>query len=347
MKKALVEEKDIDALYNEFKRVFGSTFIAEGKLAVVAERANDYADTFKRTGNSAKLEQFKPSVLLKFKRSNIAEVRKFVAKVLPKKFLHELSNDKDLVVRMIVAERVDIPVLNKMIKEHPHDESLRSVLRTRFVNEKKNNKLSEKEFDLYGDGRLEDKISTPEYELTDAWYKTTANELIDKYSKNLERNWEEKIVDRFVSGYRNTNGVQIDARKLYDEICDQLEAKDEYSERKYSLKDIVKSLKESAEEETQTLVESTNSVSSLTEVMNVVHSNVKIDVIHEQRTVTVNVPAGCRFNNVEYIGLTEEKALDRFCEMWSRKRQLVESCVKLSWTIGDRDNEVEFYLVKK
>jgi len=113
-------------------------------------------------------------------------------------------------------------------------------------------KKDEKEFDTYGEKLHGTVKQRPSPELSDQWYETRAKKFIQDYGTNIEDSWEETTAHRYCASLKASFGVEVDEKKLVDEIKKQLEERqDRFLEiSPVSLKEIAQRLRiESLDEE--------------------------------------------------------------------------------------------------
>lgn len=358
VKSTIDEGKAIDVLKEEINRVFGPTVITEGKIENVAMAANDWLDVLDRTGRSRRLK-FKPAATVSFLDYSHPEVRKFAARVVPEKFLSKMISDKNPEVRAAVASRVPLNAVREMIKRFPNDDQLRSILRTRKLHEAG---LPKPEVQPMGhdpvDGkeRQGDVVRTqPGPELSEAWYHDHAMRFLDDYGHNIEYAWEELAVRRFCSSVKATSGVEIDEAKLLKSIKSLIKDKEDMAMERNALKETLGWLE--SQEEQEDLREGL--MPEISEDVDPVQGLFESDLSAEQfmqraaRLFSIQesmLPLGIRKYRlgegnarqvlVPCIGMLphdhgfrsiDERALDSFCEHWSRKQALAGEPLRLEW----------------
>jgi hypothetical protein len=370
VKLTIDEGKAVEALKEEIGRVFGPTVITEGKIENVAMAANDWLDVLDRTGRSRRLE-FKPAATVSFLEYAHPEVRKFAARVVPEKFLSKMINDKNPEVRAAVAGRVPLDVVREMMKRFPSDDQLRSILRTRKLTEAG---MPKPEVKPMGHDHAQDKKrqgdavrTQPGPELSEAWYDEKASEMIHQYGRNIEYAWEEKAVNRYCSSVKATSGVEIDESKLLKSIKGLIKEKEDDTMERNSLKETLSWL--ASQEEKENLTEGLMpDISEDTDpVQDLVEGGLSSDQFLKTGSVLFSIqesmlPLGIRKYRlgegnmrqvlVPCIGMLphrggfraiDERALDAFCEHWSRKQALAGEPLVLAWTNHPQDfNKISF-----
>lgn len=224
----LGEEKSLDVLRSEVRRVLGPIMDTDVGLKELAEAVNYRLDVMDRTGRDY---AFNPKIIANFMNHNDSSVRKLAARTLPEQFLKQLTSDKSPAVRAAVARRLPTPIVKEMMSSFPNDEELRLIY-SRRVNVPKRRNLTEEveeEFDIYGEEAMGDDSKTYVVELSDLWYRTKASELLRDYRFDdmIDMNWEERAVSAFCEHLKATSGVEIDKKKLFDTIQELVKEKEE------------------------------------------------------------------------------------------------------------------------
>jgi len=221
-KNVVKKEKNIDSLREEIIRTLGPTIIVSRGLERMAESANERLDILAATDKP--FEKIRPALLLKFINSTSSEVRKMVARLLPESFLKLFINDPDASVRIAVARRLPLSLVTEMLHKFPKDNTLRSIVKTKKLAEAglPTPDINDEEFDIYGREPIGNVVDDVDFEFTDAWYQTTAMKIINTYGRNIEEQWEEISVDRYVKSMLSM-GVVVDSKKLIDAVYDILE----------------------------------------------------------------------------------------------------------------------------
>jgi len=375
VKDTLVEERAAATLKAEISRVFGPAVIVEGKLESVVASANDWLDVLDRTGRSSRLS-FKPSVTASFLDYTHPEVRKFAARVCPEHFLAKMINDRNPDVRAAVAGRLSLNSIREMIKRFPKDDQLRSIFRQKKLHEAGVAKPEVKPIGIDpvdGAERLGDATRTqPGPELSEAWYKNLAERFLHNYGQNIEYAWEELAVRRYCSSVKATSLIEIDETKLLKSIKDLIrEKEDNYMERN-ALKETLSWLEGQEKQENlregilPELVEDVDPVAAL------VHSGIAGEAFVSRAAKLFRVQesmlpmairkyrlgeGSAKQTLVPIIGMLphnhgfrsiDERALDMFCESWSKRQQIAGEPLKLEWTTHPSDcNKIGFSCILK
>lgn len=356
VKKAMNEEKGLDALREELKRVLGPTALTEARLEELAESANHMIDIMEQTGKINRLD-FKPHIVTKYLDHGNVQVRKFAARVAPEKFLTRMTNDRSTAVRAVVASRAKLATVREMMKNFPTDDQLKTIYKKRVVVESgvAQPKPVKEPFDIHGDKRLGDSVKqSPGPELSEQWYKDKAFKLMQDFGGNIENSWEELAARAFARSTKATSGVEIDEVKLLKAIKDLIEEKEDRALERDALKETLDWLssleeKESLQESAMPVIEEANDVESLLSEdvgaeQFVEKSNAIFQVKHARLPVSVkkyNLDEGSSLNvEIPIVGMMPEgidaslceKALDEYCKRWSEKQALRGEPLKLDWS---------------
>jgi regulator of replication initiation timing len=372
VKRTLDEERATEALKLEIRRVLGPAVITEGKLEEVAASANAWMDVLDRTGRSSRFD-FVSQVTTGFLDHNSPEVRQFAARVVPERFLSKMTRDVDSRVRHIVASRVPLATVREMLKRFKNDDELRLI----YVRRAKQSKLHEagvtqpKVEPLGHDPGLEGRLSEPmgdssktqkDMELSEAWYHQQAWRLMHDYGRNIEYAWEELAVRRFCSSIRATSLVEIDAAKLLKHVKDIIKEKEELAMERNALRETLDWLEKQAKQEdmlTETALPELDEVDD--PVRKLYESGSSPEQYIEQALVLFRIQQGnlptairkyrigegnTKVTAMPVIGYLphgggfraiDERALDRFCEHWTRRQAVAGEPIKLQWTTHPTD----------
>jgi len=375
VKKTIDDEKVAVALKEEIARVLGPAVITEGKLHDVVASANDRLDVLDRTGRTGSLVWESKVTSLWINYSN-PEIRKFAARVCPEKYLDQLGGDKNPSVRAAAASRMSLNSIREMIKRFPADDQLRSIFRQKKLTEAGLTKPETRPLGsdpVDGKERMGDLARTqPGPELSEAWYKSHASKFLHDYGQNIEYAWEETAVHRFCSSVKATSGVEIDEGKLLETIKKLIEEKEDRAMERDSLKETLKWLE--GQEEIERLQEGV--LPDLSEDVDAVRDLVQSNLAGEQyleaaakvfKVQESMLPLGirkyrlgegnARQTMVPCIGMLpgttgfraiDERALDIFCEHWSRRQQLAGEPLRLEWSTHPTDmNKISFSCILK
>jgi hypothetical protein len=370
------EERAVVALKGEIKRVLGPAVVTEGRLEEVAANANDWIDVLERTGRDGRFD-FLSTVTTGFLDHTHPEVRKFAARVVPEKFLSKLTTDKNSAVRAAVAQRVPLAAVREMMKRFKADDQLRTIYRKRKLHE---GGIAQPKVEPMGlpvpapdTKRMGDASKTPPGpELSEAWYDQHARRFLHDYGRNMEYAWEELAVRRFCSSVKMTAGVEIDEAKLLKSIKGLIKEKEDLAMERNALRETLAWLDKQADREK--LDES--ALPELNETEDPVRKLVEAGLTPEQyveqvmtmfRVQESHLPTAirkyrlgegnARVTLVPCIGYLpsggafraiDERALDMFCEAWTKRQQMVGEPIRLEWTNHPGDqSKVGFTCVLK
>lgn len=348
--RATADERCTADLREEVTRALGQSVVVNVKLDALAEGANYRLDVLERTGRSA---TFKRSIVEKFLVSDSAEARRLAARVLPTVLAARLREDRDPAVRHAVARRLPVRLVREMLAKSPADDELRLIYRDKKLQEA-GMKAPEKRplgTDVSLDAEpLGDAVKqNPGAELSKRYYEVLAHKFISDYGDNMEGQWEAPLAHRYCSSVKATSGVQVDEKKLYDEIMRQLEEKDDNTLERNSLKETVQHLRESSTEMPEfsdpvnpvhgLLSHSGSSseyVAAAMKVFSVRESTIPHSLhkfrFAEGRREPMRVPCTGQVPENKAVGSLEERALDRFCECWNEVQIARGEPVHIEWS---------------
>jgi len=357
-------ERSYEILREEITRILGPTVLTTRGVNRMAESANDILDVCELTGKS--VSQIKPSLLVKFVDSEHAQVRKLVARLLPENFIKLMMNDRDSSVRISVAKRLPRSLVVEMTKKFPKDEALRSLCKAKLLNEDgiTKPKIIDEPFDMYGEEPLkstEEDLQHPG--LTDTWYKTQADKIFNMYGRNIEQQWEESTVRRYVDSMKSM-GIEVDLDKLLDAIYDLIESRHEEVMKEGLLSSLANNLKMEGTNFMPILSEQVDSVRQIVttrysnseymqkferlfKVKHCVSPSPSYKSIREGAT-KINHPSSAVIPGGVYRNV-DEKAVDRYVSAWNSKESMNGNThYRLSWSPdGEVVNMVNFHLELK
>jgi hypothetical protein len=372
VKRAVNEERAADALRAEVNRVLGPAVIAEGRIEIVAEAANDRIDVLERTGRASRLA-FRPGVTTRFLDHTNPEVRKFAARVVPEKFLGRLVNDRSSVVRAAVARRIPLNSVSEMLKKFPHDDEVRHIYKQRKLSEGglPKPKVQDEPFDMYGEDRLGDAVKQDEgAELSEQWYRSCAMRFMNDYGRNIEYTWEEVTARRYAASVKATSGVEIDEAKLLKAIKELIKEREDRALERSALKETLSFLRR--QEDRELMSESAMPIIEEQEdpVRDLLESSLTPSTYVERansvfRVQEATIPAGirkyrlgelnARVSTVPVIGFLphkrgfraiDERALDAYCTNWNDRQAVQGEPLRLEWSNHPDDaNKISFTVV--
>ena len=136
VKETLQEKKQNDAFCNEIKRVFGPSVVVEDNLKSLVETANEHLDVLEYKGHLDTVH-FSDKVALGMVNHKSAEVRKFVARILPESVVSSLLLDRNASVRIAAAKKSSAKMIKEALRKFPNDVALNDLFE-----EKKKDKVS-------------------------------------------------------------------------------------------------------------------------------------------------------------------------------------------------------------
>jgi len=358
VKAALTEEKAGDALRQEIARVLGPVIVTERRFVDVVAAANDRLDVLDRTGRSTGLS-WDSKVTTSWINHSDPEVRKFAARVVPESTLSKMVGDKNSSVRAAIANRSKLSVIKEMIKRFPADDQLRSIFRIKKLDEAgiKQPKIQDEPFDVNGDRRLGDMARTQQGpELSDTWYRTQARRFVTDYGRNIEYAWEEAAVNRFCSSVKAISGVDVDESKMLQCIKDLIEEKEDRALERDAVKETLNYLGNMQEQELmiegclpefnddrdpiQDLLESgctgEQFIDQASQMFQIKESMLPLAIrkyrFSEGSARQTLVPCIGTLPHNEGFRSIDERALDMFCEFWSKRQAMAGEPLRLEWT---------------
>lgn len=360
VKRVVDEERAAEALRTEVNRVLGPAVIAEGRVEVVAEMANDRIDVLERTGRASRLS-FKPSVMIRWLNHTSPEVRKFAARVVPEKFLTRMTGDKDSAVRATVARRLPIRAVSEMLKKFPHDDELGVIYRQKKLAEAGIKQPAEESLghDPVEDAeRLGDSMKQDEgAELSEQWYRDCALKFMMDYGGNIEGSWEEVTARRYCASLKATSGIELDEAKLLKAIKQLIKEREDRVLERSALKETLAWLKGREErellsetaampvisEETDpvrelvegnltpvTFIDKANRLFRVQESM--LPAGIRKHRLGEHSAQVTRVPVVARLPHGRGFRAIDERALDLYCKHWNERQQLRGEPLKLEWS---------------
>jgi hypothetical protein len=351
--KTLMEERDVDALREEVSNVLGPSVVTDVKLEALAEGVNDRIDVLERTGRANRIA-FKPALMLKFADSQSAEVRRMAARTLPEQFLSRFKLDRDPAVRHAVARRTSLSIVKEMARRSPNDDELQQIYRERLVAESgvPTPKIADEPFDMYGK-KLGAAVKQPAGpELSDQWYSMMAHKAISDYHHNIEGMWDEAWAHRICASMKATSGVDVDQKKLWDEIQRQLTDRDDRTLERYSLKEVARRLYESAGDEAEIWQESIDPVEELmgsslstseflreaAVIFNIQEATIPRSLqkyrFSEGHRLAMKVPCKARVPGGRGVTSLVERALDMYTKRWNEAQAQSDEPIRINWSLN-------------
>ena len=358
---AVDAERLTESFRNEVNRVLGPAVIAEGKAKQIAEAANERIDVLEQTGRASRLS-FDPSVTVKLIEHADYGVRKFAARTVPEKFLYKMTVDKNHAVRSAVARRIPLNAVSEMLKRFPKDDALHLIYKHRKINEAgiAQPKTVDEPFDMYGEKRLGTAAKQdPGSELSETWYDSLAQKLVQDYGRTMDTGWQNAAVRRYCASSKATNGVVIDEIKLLDAVNELMEEKEDEVLKNFSLKETLTWLNNQSQKESSVIPEVDLRADpvrelasrSLTPQQFIDEVNELFDVrfnITESASLNVKTPSSCRLPHGTEIRPVDERVLDAYCKNWSTRRKLQGESSRLDWSVDPRKiGKISFSVVSR
>lgn len=362
VKNVVKNERNVDTFRGEITRTLGPTILVSRGLERMAASANEHLDILEATDKS--YEKIRPALLLKFIDSTSPAIRKLVARLLPETFLKRFMKDSDPLVRSAVAVRMPLRLINEMIRYFPNDDMLRQIFKDKRLSEAglPTPKVEDEEFDIYGIKPIGNISSNFDYpDLTDSWYDTLAIKIISTYGRDIEQQWEEAIVHRYVDSMASM-GVKVDLQRLLDSIYELLEKREDAALKENSLASLAARLRL---EETVImpvipgidpvlqLVESKTSpgtyIKKFEELFSVKYTTSKNPAanIIAEATSHVQHPISAQLSS-NSIRSIDERAVDTYVNVWNSKNKMNgENYYNLVWTQGNKNRTINFSLELK
>lgn len=356
------KERNIDTLRGELTRTLGPTVLVSRGLERMAESANERLDVLEAMDRS--YQRIRPALLLKFIDSDSPEVRKLVARLLPESFLKVFMKDSDPSVRAATANRLPLNLVSEMVRRFPNDDTLRDIAKTKRLIEAglPDPEIEDEEFDMYGVEPIGDVFGDIDYpDLTEAWYDTTALKIINMFGRNIEEQWEEATVHRYVDSMTSI-GVEVDRQKLLDAVYDLLQTRADVV-LESSLMSLAKRLRledtsvmpvisESVDPVKQLLSFKTSTseyIKKFEETFSVKYATSKnpasIVMAEGPDRVTHPVSAVLLETSIRSI---DERAVDAYVDAWNAKNSVKgETYYRLSWSPDVIGGLVNFHLELK
>ena len=350
--KAIDDRKASDALIKEVKRAFGRHVDVGSDVNEIAERANYVLDTMDVRG-AAFNGQIDMRVVRAAKTHRDAEVRKFVARLLPLTEARKMILDEDPCVRHAVARRMPARIVLEALKSWGDDDELDLIYHTKKIQEAAN--VSTK---LTGDV-----IKQQEYpELSDNFYDTLARQfLVDYGGLNFQQNWG-LAVKRYASSLKATSGIEIDTEKLLeaieniheereDEIADETHVKlQETIDYLATQMDVLDESLDVVDELLRSGAGASDFIERVVKAYNVKESflppTFKKHCLGENAGKVTFIPQRASTPHGKAMTERDERVLDRFVEAWNKRQALCSEPLKLSWYINPCDASSAGFSIK-
>jgi hypothetical protein len=369
----IIEHEAASELKEEIRRVLGPVIVTEGNLNEVVAAANDRLDVLSRTGRIAAVE-FDPNITVRWATHVDPEIRKFVARVCPEKYLVKFSYDKSPEVRAAAAGRMPLNAVREMIKRFPSDDGLRAIFRQKKLTEAgiKQPGKQPMGIDPAANAKRFGDAAKTQFgpELSDAWYREQARRLMLQFDNNIEYMWEETAVRRFCASTKATSGVEIDEAKLLKNVKQLIKEKEDMALERNALKETLAWLEKKEDDGflTEGVIPNANEQVDPVEEISHLNGERLIEAFNKLFRVQLGMlPLGIRKyrlgegnarqtlvpvvailpHNYGFRAI-DERVLDAFCEAWTKRQQLQGEPFRLEWTIHPTDaNKIGFTCILK
>lgn len=352
--KTINDEKSVNVLRAEAKRVLGPIIDTDVSLVELARAINERVAVLDSTGRGW-TASFKPSAVLKFAVHQDSEVRRMAARLLPERFIGSFLSDKHPGVRVTAAKRLSLDVVREVLKRFPHDDELRVIVKQKALYETgvPNPKIQDEPFDMYGEERLGDSVKqSPGPDLSEEWYHEHAQKFLQDYGNNIEYQWENILTSNYCHHVKATSGVEIDEEKLLKSIETLIKEKEDLALERLALREVVENLRETADNEepafnespdpVRELLDSGLSSSAYIEKANALFSVREITIPRALRKfrnheTTETIPMKAKLPHTGGIRPIDEQALDVYVKHWNDKQVLRGEPYKLGWVPDPAD----------
>jgi len=326
VKETLQEKKHSDAFCDEIKKVFGPSVVVGNTLGSLVEAANERLDVLEYKGHLDAV-RFSDKVALGMANHESAEVRKFVARILPESVASSLLFDRNASVRIAAAKKSSAKMIKEALRKFPNDVALNDLFE-----EKKKNKVSALDAAA---------VSKDEDMLSDEWYDGVARKLIQDYGRTLDTTWKTSAVKQYCSSVRASTRVNVDAVKLMQKMDSLLSTYDQARAKELGINESLQRLiseSEIAEDPVDDLVGESLSpkefIDRCNEVFNIRYATLPPGImkykIREGLSLS-KIPVSCMLPHNSSPRRIDEIALDTFVDHWNDKQKMMGEPFKLSW----------------
>lgn len=349
VKQTLQEKHHADAFCEEIKRVFGPSVVVKDDLRSLVEAANERMDVLEYQGRGGSI-QFSRKAALSMADHESATVRKFVARILPENAAISLLYDSNEEVRLAVAKKAPLKMVEQATRKFPKDIALKDVLIQRTLLEEKD-KTSAVEAAAHHD---------EEDMLSEMWYEDVARKLIQDYGRTLDTTWKTAAVKQYCSSVRATTRLPVDPAKLMEKMDTLLQDFDKGRAKELGLIESRSRgnsfvMVEDFEDPVDTLLSESLSPQEYLDRCDTVFG-VKYAILPpairkhrmNEGLAMKKIPVSCTLPHLGAPRHTDEVALDTFVENWNDKQALSGEPFKLAWgPHPDSMNKITFKLELK
>lgn len=368
---AVAEADSNKTLCLELARALGPCIVVEGnKFLDVIDDANYRLDVLARTGrlSDVKIDQ---QTLQEAACHREPSVRLIAARMLDHRQLTALSRDKVSEVRHMALSRAPLPKLMEAARRDRDDDVLHDILQIRLTEAGIKTPAEQDKFLSIYDEKLGDAAKQdPGPELSDAWYESLAQDFVRSHGRRLEEDWEEIVVRQYCLADRSMGRRSIDGDKLLKAIKDRLEDRDDRFMKKTELEETLDWLKRQADD--SMLFEMTSRSEPAADAVDtfvsmgmrqpnllgeaevlfsikkaVVPAAIRKHRLGESNALQVKVPVVATLPHRGEMRHVDERALDMYCEAWTRQQALVGEPLRLEWHSGSELGRVSFVVSLK
>ena len=325
VKETLQEKKQSDAFCNEIKKVFGPSVIIGDKIGSLVEAANEQLDVLEHKGQLDNVN-FSHIIASRMMNHSSAEIRKFVARILPEGATASLLFDHNKFVRYAAAKKASIKTIKEAVRKFPNDIALKDLFE-----EKKKENISAIESAA---------VSKDEDMLSEQWYEGVARKLIQDYGKTLDTTWKVAAVKQYCSSVRATTRLNVDVAKLMEKMDELLSTYDDLRAKELGLTESfdMMTLEPENDDPVDHLIGENLSpkefIDRCNDVFNIRYATLPSGIMKYkvQEGLSINkIPVHCILPHTSAPRRIDEIALDSFVTHWNNKQKIMGEPFKLNW----------------
>jgi len=325
----------LETLKSEVSHVLGQHISISQGLEEACYQVNDILDAMKIKGDLTEV-QFKTSLGKKLLESQSSEARRLATRTLPRNLITNLRFDSDRSVRIEACRRLPKDLVFEVAENYPRDFELK------YIAEQKK-KEADSHLHMYDEKRL-GSAAKPEFqsELSDVWYRDIAAKFLQDYGTNIEYQWEEILINRFVASLKDSTRVLVDKQRLYDSLMELIKEKEDNALLKDEQKHIRKLVKMRENREIEDVSDTFNSllrseasqaqfVSMVNEAFKVKKSSLPPGIRkYASSPENVQLPTKATIPGGKITSLVE-RVLDTYVSKWNEYQALKGEPIKISW----------------
>jgi hypothetical protein len=349
VKQTLQEKKHVDAFCDEIKKTFGPSVIVRDDLKSLVETANERLDVIEYQGrlNTVKFPRL---LALGMANHESAEVRKFVARVLPENAAVSMLFDSDESVRLAAAKKAPLKMVKKASQAFPKDIGLKDIVEHRTLFEAAGAVSALEASAKHADEDM----------LSDAWYEDVARKLIQDYGRTLDTTWKTPAVKQYCSSVRATTRLPVDAGKLMEKMDEILKSFDDARSKDLGLKESIDHrgsfvMVEDFEDPVDLLLDESLSpqeyLNKCDVIFGIKYASLPPAIMKYKinEGLSINkIPVSCKLPHLNAPRRIDEIALDTFVKNWNDKQRMAGEPFKLNWDLHpDSANKITFKLELK